>query len=290
MFWQTSRHLIDLTYPRIMGIVNVTPDSFSDGGRWHNPLQAMRHCETLLSQGADILDLGAESSRPGAIAVPLDLELARLKPVLAHALTLGVPVSVDTYKPEVMQVALDAGADIVNDIWALRQPATATCPSAIDVIARHPSCGVCLMHMHRDPRTMQTNPMTGDVVQEVIQFLERQCESLKMRGVQNNRILIDPGVGFGKTPAQNFTLLARQRELLASGYGVLAGWSRKSTLSTVFNADMVFQNLSLTQERLIPSVVAALIAVQNGASVVRVHDVYETMQAMKVWRAVLSAN
>lgn len=289
MFWQTSRHLVDLSRPQVMGIVNITPDSFSDGGRWSDAHMAMQHCETLLAQGADMLDLGAESSRPGATPVPVDAELERLMPVLTHALQLGVPVSVDTYKPEVMRAALDAGADIINDIWALRQPASARCPSAMQVVASHPSCGVCLMHMHRDPQTMQTKPMTGDVIQGVQQFLQQRCESVKALGVQNNRILVDPGIGFGKTPAHNLSLLARQRELLSLGVGVLAGWSRKSTLGVVISEGTCIDNQALAPDRLIPSVVAALMAVQNGASVVRVHDVRETVQALQVWRAVSSA-
>lgn len=289
MYWQTSRYLVDLSRPQIMGIVNITPDSFSDGGRWSDTRLAMQHCDALLTQGADMLDLGAESSRPGASPVPVQVELERLMPVLAHALTLGVPVSVDTYKPEVMRAALDAGADIINDIWALRQPATSECPGAIQIVARHPSCGVCLMHMHRDPQTMQISPMTGDVIQVVHRFLEQRCESLKEVDVQQNRILVDPGIGFGKTPAQNLMLLARQRELGSLGVGLLAGWSRKSTLGVVINGIASTDNHALAQERLIPSVVAALLAVQNGASVVRVHDVRETVQALQIWRAVSSA-
>lgn len=289
MHWQTSRYLIELSRPQIMGIVNITPDSFSDGGRWSDARIAMEHCENLLAEGADILDLGAESSRPGASPVPVQVELERLMPVLAHALTLGVPVSVDTYKPEVMRAALDAGADIINDIWALRQPATTGCPGAMQVVARHPSCGVCLMHMHRDPQTMQISPMTGDVVQEVHQFLKLQCELLQGLDVQKNRILVDPGIGFGKTPIQNLLLLARQRELVSHGAGLLAGWSRKSTLGVVINGIAGADNHAPAQDRLIPSVVAALLAVQNGASVVRVHDVRETVQALQIWLAVSSA-
>jgi dihydropteroate synthase len=289
MYWQTSRFLIDLSRPQIMGIVNITPDSFSDGGRWSDTGMAMAHCEKLLAQGADILDLGAESSRPGASPVPVQVELERLMPVLAHALTLGVPVSVDTYKPEVMRAALDVGADILNDIWGLRQPATTECPGAMQVVARHPSCGVCLMHMHRNPQTMQISPMTGDVVQEVYRFLERQCESLQKLDVQQNRILVDPGIGFGKTSTQNLLLLARQQELVSLGAGLLAGWSRKSTLGVVITGIAGADNYAPAQDRLIPSVVAALLAVQNGASVVRVHDVRETVHALQMWQAVSSA-
>ena len=175
-----------------------------------------------------MLDIGGESTRPGAPPVPLDEELARVLPVVREAVTLGVPVSVDTYKPEVMQAVLDLGADIINDIWALRQPA-----ARWHVVAAHPRCGVCLMHMHRDPQTMQVAPMEGDVVPQVLTFCASARSALHGAGVAHARIVLDPGIGFGKTVAQNFSLLARQRELLAAGYPLLAGWSRKSSLGAV---------------------------------------------------------
>lgn len=271
MLWHTSRFAIDLSRPQVMGIVNVTPDSFSDGGRHAGTLAALRHCEQLLQDGADILDIGGESTRPGSPAVPLDEELARVLPLVREAVRLGVPVSVDTYKPEVMQATLDLGADIVNDIWALRLP------GAADVVARHPGCGVCLMHMHRDPQTMQTAPMEGDVVAQVLAFLEQSAQSLQAQGVEKSRIVLDYGIGFGKTVEQNFALLARQEELLALGYPLLAGWSRKSSLGSVTGLDV--------DQRLAPSVVAAVLAVERGARVVRVHDVRETVAALAVWRA-----
>ena len=287
MHWQTTRFFVDLSKPKIMGIVNLTPDSFSDGGKLTDAGQAMRRAEQLLLDGADMLDLGAESTRPGALPVPVEKELARLLPVLALALTLGVPVSVDTYKPQVMRAALDMGADIVNDIWALRQPATADCPSAADVVAQHPGCGVCLMHMHRDPATMQVAPMAGDVLPAVMHFLEQRTQSMQALGVKKNQILLDPGVGFGKTPEQNLQLLARQSDLLALGQPLLVGWSRKSTLGVVVGEDSAQADPALqAQGRLVPSVVAALLAVQGGASVVRAHDVRETAHALRVWQAV----
>lgn len=271
MLWQTTRFAVDLTRPQIMGIVNVTPDSFSDGGQHASTAAALRHCEQLLTEGAHILDIGGESTRPGSPAVPLQDELDRVVPVVAGAVRLGVPVSVDTYKPEVMQAVLDLGADIVNDIWALRQP------GAAEVVARHPVCGVCLMHMHRDPQTMQTAPLEGEVVPQVLAFLEQSARSLQALGVQKNRIVLDPGIGFGKTVAQNFALLARQRELLDLGYPVLAGWSRKSSLGAVTGLPV--------DERLMPSVTAAVLAVERGARIVRVHDVRATVQALAVWSA-----
>ncbi|MCJ0763031.1 dihydropteroate synthase [Variovorax terrae] len=276
MLWQTSRFQIDLATPRVMGIVNVTPDSFSDGGQHAGVSAALRHCEQLLAQGAHILDIGGESTRPGSPAVPLDEELARVLPVVREAVALGVPLSIDTYKPQVMQAALDLGADIVNDIWALRRD------GAAEVVARHPACGVCLMHMHRDPQTMQVAPMEGDVVPQVLSFLAQQTSALLARGVAASRIVWDAGTGFGKTVAQNFALLARQRELLGAGYPLLAGWSRKSSLGAVTGLDV--------GQRLVPSVAAAVLAVERGARVVRVHDVAATVAGLKVWSAMNSEN
>ena len=278
MIWQTTRFQIDLSRPKIMGIVNVTPDSFSDGGRYATSGNALRHAEQLLAYGADILDIGGESSRPGAPQVPLDVELARVLPVVREAIKFGVPVSVDTYKPQVMQAVLDAGTDIINDIWALRQPGGMGYLGAAEVVAQHPSCGVCLMHMHREPQTMQAEPMQGDVLPQVLLFLKQTSEYLYRLGVDSSRITLDPGIGFGKTVEQNFNLLARQHELLALGLPILAGWSRKSAIGAVTGLDM--------PQRTAPSVVAAVLAVQNGASIVRVHDVKETAAALKVLQAV----
>ena len=274
--WQTARHRIDLRRPRVMGIVNVTPDSFSDGGAHGSTSTALRHCEDLFAEGADILDIGGESTRPGSPAVPLEQELARVLPVVREAVRLGVPVSVDTYKPEVMRAVLDLGADIVNDIWALRRP------GAAEVVAAHPSCGVCLMHMHRDPQTMQVAPMQGDVVPQVLSFLERSAQAACALGVDSARIVLDPGIGFGKTVAQNFALLARQRELLAAGFPLLAGWSRKSSLGAV-------TGIERPAERVAASVAAAVMAVERGARIVRVHDVRQTVQALAVWQAAQDA-
>jgi dihydropteroate synthase len=284
MKWQTSKFLLDLTTPRVMGIVNVTPDSFSDGGCHADVHSALRHCEKLLRDGADILDIGAESTRPGAAAVTVDEELARLLPVLYEAVRLGVPVSVDTYKPGVMQAALDLGADIVNDVWALRwrhQHATDSL-SATQVLARHPACGVCLMHMHGEPSTMQLLPMQGDAVAQARLFLQKAAGELHRAGVEKNRIVIDPGIGFGKSAAQNFALLARQAELLGSDYPLLVGWSRKSSLGALVGT----ASGSEPEQRLVVSVTAAVLAVERGASIVRVHDVLETVQALKVLGAI----
>lgn len=271
MHWQTTRFDLDLTRPQVMGIVNVTPDSFSDGGQHASTASALRHCEQLLKEGADILDIGGESTRPGSPPVSLEDELARLLPVVREAVRLGVPVSVDTYKPAVMQAVLDLGADIINDIWAARQGGSA------QVLAAHPRCGICLMHMHGDPQTMQLSPMDGDAVPQVLSFLQLHALSLQALGVEKARICIDPGIGFGKTVEQNFSLLARQQELLGPGWPLLAGWSRKSSLGAVTGLPV--------EERLGASVAAALLAVQRGAHVVRVHDVRDTVAALAVWRA-----
>ncbi|NQW93120.1 MAG: dihydropteroate synthase [Polaromonas sp.] len=288
MIWQTSRFEIDLTQPKVMGIVNVTPDSFSDGGKFFAPgsgmLSALTHCDQLVKDGADILDIGGESSRPGALPLPLVDELARVLPVVRHACALGVAVSVDTYKPEVMQAVLDLGVDIINDIWALRQP------GALEAVAAHPNCGVCLMHMHREPQTMQVEPMQGDVVALVLAFLKHQANVLEALGVAKDRITLDPGIGFGKTVAQNFALLGRQSELLAAGYPLLAGWSRKSSLAAVSSTSLALVAQMDIADRMVPSVAAAVLAVERGARVVRVHDVRETVQALRVWVASKIAN
>jgi dihydropteroate synthase len=273
MQWQTSRYLIDLSRPKVMGIVNVTPDSFSDGGRYASTRTALAHCEQLVVQGAHILDIGGESSRPGTPPVSLDEERARVIPVLRDAVTLGIPVSVDTYKPEIMREALDLGADVINDIWGMRQP------GARETVAAHPKCGICLMHMHGEPRTMQRAPLEGDAVPQVRAFLEEATRALTDAGVAAQRIAWDPGIGFGKTVEQNFELLARQDELLA-GYPLVAGWSRKSSLGQVTGLPI--------NERLAPSLAAALLAVERGAHVVRVHDVKETLAVLKIRAAMLA--
>jgi len=272
MRWITARFDIDLSTPKVMGIVNVTPDSFSDGGRHASTSAALAHAERLLGEGAHILDVGGESTRPGSPAVPLDEELRRVLPVVREVVKLGVPVSVDTYKPEVMRAVLDLGADIVNDIWALQQP------GALEAVATHPRAGVCLMHMHRDPQTMQAAPMEGSILDEVRAFLLARAEALTSRGVEPARIALDPGVGFGKTVAQNFSLLARQDVFLSTGFAFLTGWSRKSSIGAVTGHQQPL-------DRVAGSVAAALLAVERGANVVRVHDVLATVDAIKVWDA-----
>ncbi|WP_338415857.1 dihydropteroate synthase [uncultured Sphaerotilus sp.] len=268
--WSTSRYQIDLGAVRVMGIVNVTPDSFFDGGRSSASL-ALEHCETLLRQGADLLDIGGESSRPGAESISAEQEWQRIEPVLRAALSLGVPLSIDTCKPEVMQRALDLGADIINDIRALGAA------GALDVVAGHPQCGICLMHMSGQPSTMQAAPSHVDVVSEVRDFLAERVHALTERGVDRQRIVLDPGIGFGKRVEDNFALVRGQQALLDLGHPVLAGWSRKSSLGAVTGKPVA--------DRLCASVAAALAAAQCGARILRVHDVDATMDALKVWRA-----
>ena len=270
MLWKTTRFEINLATPKVMGIVNVTPDSFSDGREHANLSSALKHCELLLKQGSDILDIGGESTRPGAQEVSLEEELQRVLPVVKEAVRLNAPISVDTYKPQVMQAVLDAGADIINDIWALRQK------GALEVIAKHAGCGVCLMHMHAQPLDMQVHPMEGLAVPKVVAFLQERVQALLALGVSKERMALDPGIGFGKTVAQNFELLSHQKQLSSLGYPLLVGWSRKSSLGAVTGCEV--------GERLVPSVAAALLAVERGAKVVRVHDVEATVQALAVWR------
>jgi len=270
MIWTTSRFDLDLSTPRVMGIVNVTPDSFSDGGQSATTSAALRHCERLLGEGAHLLDIGGESTRPGSPPVSLVDELARVLPVVRGAVSLGVPVSVDTYKPEVMRAVLDLGADVINDIWALREG------DALGVVAAHPRCGVCLMHMHANPQTMQVSPMVGEVVGPVSDFLRDRASALTALGVVPSRIVLDPGIGFGKTVAQNFSLLAQQSALLSLGFPLLAGWSRKSSLGAVTGREQ-------PAERLAASLAAAVLAVERGARLVRVHDVAATVDALRVW-------
>ncbi len=265
-----------------MGIVNITPDSFSDGDPALTPARALATCERLLDEGADILDLGGESSRPGAEPVSVEIELARLLPVLREALRLGCPVSVDTSKPEVMRAALDMGADIVNDVSALRAP------GALEVVAAHPSCGVCLVHMRGTPRSMQGDTDYDDVVAEVCAFLRERIAVLRFAGVAGERVVIDPGIGFGKKAEQNFELLRRQAELLAVGAPVLAGWSRKATLARLAGVAATPPAERSTAQRAtldVASAAAAMLAVQGGASIVRVHNAAATLAALAVGSA-----
>ena len=268
--WRTTRFDIDLSEPRLMGVVNVTPDSFSAAGQ-STVRAAIELCERLCAEGADMLDIGGESTRPGALPVAADEECARVLPVLRHALGLGLPVSVDTRHTAVMRAALDAGADIINDVAALRDD------GAEQLLAAHPRAGVCLMHMRGEPASMQQQPVYDDVLGEVLRFLRERAARLRALGVVRERIVLDPGFGFGKTPTHNISLHRQLRAFAALGFPVLVGWSRKSTLGTITGRPV--------HERVFASIAAALAAVANGASVLRVHDVAATRDALQVWLA-----
>ncbi|MFT7774405.1 dihydropteroate synthase [Roseateles sp.] len=274
MHWQTRRFRIDLSRPRVMGIVNVTPDSFSDGGRHDDTRAAIAHCERLVADGADILDIGGESTRPGAPRVDADSEWARIADVLAAAVTLGVPVSVDTFKPEVMRRALENGADIINDVQALQMP------GALAAVAGS-GAGVCLMHMRGEPASMMELAVYGDVVAEVSAFLSQRAQAALDSGIPAECIALDPGYGFAKAAEHNLRLLAGQQCLAKLGYPLLVGWSRKRTLGDITGRPV--------GERLAASVAAALRAASAGARVIRVHDVPATVDALKVWAAVDAA-
>jgi len=269
---QCGRFRLSLERPLIMGVVNVTPDSFSDGGRFLDPAAAVAHARQMIEQGADLVDLGAESSRPGAAAVvSAEEELRRLLPVLRALRDAPVPVSVDTTKPEVMHAALAEGASMINDINALRAPGALAAVAAADA-------AVCLMHMQGTPGTMQQHPTYDDVVAEVNAFLLERVRAARAAGIALERIVIDPGFGFGKTLEHNLELLRRLREFDALGVAVLAGWSRKSSLGKITGKP--------ADDRLAASIAAALIAAQNGAGILRVHDVAATRDALAVLAAV----
>jgi len=268
--WRTTRFELDLTYPLVMGIVNVTPDSFSDGGHYANSVAAISHAETLVEEGAHILDLGAESTRPGATSLNADQEWQRLEPVLKQVMKWDIPVSVDTYHPQTMQKALDLGVDIINDVWAFRQT------GALQAVASS-GCGMCVMHMHGEPETMQLHPMTGSVMDELNVFFQRQLALIDEAGIDQCRVVLDPGIGFGKSVDQNFEILRKQSLLLHLRRPIMVGWSNKSSLGAVSGLPV--------DQRLVPSVVAAVLAVEREARILRVHAVAQTVAALSVWKA-----
>ncbi|MFF7396136.1 dihydropteroate synthase [Achromobacter sp. NPDC008082] len=266
-----GRFEFDLERPLVMGIVNVTPDSFSDGGQHDDTDSAVAHARQLIEEGAQILDLGGESTRPGADPVSVADELDRLLPVIEALRDCGVPLSIDTFKPEVMRATLDAGADMINDIYGFRQP------GAIEAVAQS-RCGLCVMHMKGEPRTMQAAPPEyTDLLGEIGLFLGSRAQKLRAAWVDPRRIVLDPGFGFGKTADQNFQLLRRLSSLRSTGYPLLIGLSRKNMIGQATGRPV--------GDRLPGSIAAALACVSRGASIVRVHDVAATVDALKVWHA-----
>ena len=265
-----GRFVLDLDRPLVMGVVNVTPDSFSDGGRYATHEAAVRHAHRLIEEGADLLDIGGESTRPGAAELPADEEIRRIVPVLDALRDCGLPLSVDTRRAETMRVALEHGADLVNDIGALRAP------GAIDAV-RGSDCAVCLMHMQGEPGTMQQQPKYGDVVGEVEDFLAGRVAAAVENGIARERIVVDPGIGFGKTLRHNLQLLAALDELAALA-PVLVGVSRKSMIGSLTGRDV--------DHRLAGSLSAMLAAAMRGARILRVHDVAESRDALRVWQAI----
>ncbi|WVN41303.1 dihydropteroate synthase [beta proteobacterium MWH-UniP1] len=270
--FQCGRFSIPLDRPKIMGIVNVTPDSFSDGGQHDTAEQAIAHAKLLISQGADILDIGGESTRPGAAPVSVEEELQRVLPVLRGVMDLGVPISIDTRRPQVMKEAVALGVDLLNDINGFRDP------QAFEA-AVNSSCGLCIMHMLGEPRTMQDNPQYSDVVGEVTDFLMARCQAFVDRGVDRRRLLIDPGFGFGKSLEHNLALM-RAIGQMAAQQPILVGVSRKRMIAGLLGQDYP------PDQRVTGSVVAALWAADQGAQILRVHDVQETAQALAVWSAI----
>lgn len=267
--------LQQLERPLVMGILNITPDSFSDGGQFFSATAAYDQAARMIDAGADILDIGGESTRPNATPVATDVELGRVVPVVEKLRKqFDVAISVDTSKPDVMRAAIRAGVDIVNDVLALGQP------QAMDVVAAS-DVTVCLMHMRGEPRTMQSNPTYDDVVNDVKSFLLERANACQQAGIDKNRIWLDPGFGFGKTLAQNWRLFAHLPHFVATGYPVLVGISRKSMIGQLLDVDV--------NCRLAGSVTAAVLAAQKGANILRVHDVNETVQALKILKATIDA-
>ena len=273
--WRCGRFLFDFTkrqYPIVMGILNATPDSFSDGGKFRTPQDAIAQAERMIANGVDLIDIGGESTRPGAEPVALQEELDRVLPVIEVLKHCGVALSIDTYKAETMRQALNAGVDCVNDVWALRQE------GAVNAILENTHCGIVLMHMQRNPQTMQFDPEYQDVIADVSLFLQERAQVLMTVGIEANRIAIDPGFGFGKSLEHNLNLLKNFAAFSKLGYPVLAGLSRKSMLGKITGKD--------TNERVASSVAAAIMAAERGARIVRVHDVPETVDALKLWGAI----
>ena len=268
---QCGKFQLDCSRPRVMGIVNLTPDSFSGDGLAKDRERAIAHAHAQIEAGAEMLDLGAESSRPGCEPTSLEEELGRLLPVVKALAGCGVPLSIDTYKPEVMVAVLEAGADMINDIYGFRRPGAWEAVAASD-------CGLCIMHMQGEPRDMQARPAYEDVVTEVVDFFRERLEEADQQGIDRRRITLDPGFGFGKSVAHNLTLLGRLEDTRVGGLPLFVGMSRKSMIGAVTGRPV--------GERVFGSVAGALLAAQRGAAIIRVHDVAATRDALAMWQAV----
>ena len=272
--WRCGHFLFDFTRrkkPLVMGILNATPDSFSDGGKFRTASDAIIQAELMIKSGADLIDIGGESTRPGAKPISLQEELDRVLPIIEALKGCGIPLSIDTYKAETMRQALRTGVDCVNDIWALRQD------EAVAAVLESKDCGIILMHMQRDPLTMQFDPDYQDVIAEVSQFLDERAKLLIQNGIGRDRIAIDPGFGFGKSLEHNINMLSHLESFTTLGFPLLAGISRKSMLGKITGKE--------THERMAPSIAAAIMAADRGAQIIRVHDVAETVDALMLWEA-----
>lgn len=272
--WRCGHFLFDFTRrkkPLVMGILNATPDSFSDGGKFRTASDAIIQAELMIKSGADLIDIGGESTRPGAKPISLQEELDRVLPIIEALKGCGIPLSIDTYKAETMRQALRTGVDCVNDIWALRQD------EAVSAVLESKDCGIILMHMQRDPLTMQFDPDYQDVITEVSQFLDERAKLLIQNGIGRDRIAIDPGFGFGKSLEHNINMLSHFESFTTLGFPLLAGISRKSMLGKITGKE--------THERMAPSIAAAIMAADRGAQIIRVHDVAETVDALMLWEA-----
>lgn len=272
-FLQCGRFRLSLDRPLVMGILNITPDSFSDGGRHHALEAALTHAEKMIEDGVDIIDIGGESTRPGSAPVPLEEEMQRVLPVIYALRDCGKPLSIDTYKPALMREAIAAGADMINDINGFRAE------GAIEALQGN-NCGICIMHMQKEPQTMQQGPSYQEVVTEVLDFLSERIAAMEKAGIARERLTIDPGFGFGKTVAHNLALLRNIDHLQTTlDLPLLAGLSRKATIGALTGRPV--------DQRMAGSVAAALFAAHQGAAILRVHDVAETVDALKVWQAAM---
>ncbi|MBW0454173.1 MAG: dihydropteroate synthase [Candidatus Kinetoplastibacterium crithidii] len=268
---RSGRFIIDYSNPVVMGILNITPDSFSDAGKYYSYKKAISHAEKMIEEGVDIIDIGAESTRPGSLPVPKDEELKRLLPVIRCLLKYDIPLSVDTYKPEVMQVVLDEGVDLINDVYGF-------CSSkAMDVVSPY-DCALCVMHMKGVPFNMQDNILNVDVVSNVYSFFNRIVNEFVSKRISLDRVILDPGIGFGKDFYQNLILIKKLENLRYSSLPILVGLSRKSFIGSITGRD--------PSDRLFGSISAMLASIAHGANFVRVHDVAATKEAIKVWQAI----